>query len=425
MNASSIPPKYNHSHVFLGADHARNEKRTWAVIWLCGFMMIVEIGGGLAFGSVALIADGLHMSTHAGALFLAAMAYSYARTHANDARFTFGTGKMGDLAAFASAIVLAMISLLIAYEALMRFFAPAPIDFPQAISIATLGLLVNIASVWILGGGGHTHGHAHGHSHGHSHDHDEQAGHGVDETKELVTPYGPLRLAIHEDGVPPRFQLLCATPGAPPERVMIETQRPDGKRQAFAMRALADRLESIDEIPEPHDFIARVRLEGKLGFSEHEALFKESDHDHAAHHVAARDNNMRAAFVHVLADAAVSLLVIGGLSLAWIFGWVWIDPLVGMVGAIVVANWAYGLMRDAGAILLDMNPDRGASDRIRRVVEENGDRVADLHVWRLGPGHLGAIVEIESREPRSSEFYRERLAHMTALSHLTIEVRAG
>ena len=103
----------------------------------------------------------------------------------------------------------------------------------------------------------------------------------------------------------------------------------------------------------------------------------------------------------------------------------WIDPLVGMVGAIVVANWAYGLMRDAGAILLDMNPDRGASDRIRRVVEENGDRVADLHVWRLGPGHLGAIVEIESREPRSSEFYRERLAHMTALSHLTIEVRAG
>src|SRR5579872_3356980 len=150
-----------HSHSFLGASHQRSERKTWAVIWLCTAMMIAEIVGGLLFGSIALVADGLHMSTHAGALLLAALAYTYARRHADDPRFTFGTGKLGDLAGFASAIVLAMIALLIAYEAVQRFFAPTPIDFNQAIPIACLGLAVNVASVWLLGGG---------HSHGHDHD---------------------------------------------------------------------------------------------------------------------------------------------------------------------------------------------------------------------------------------------------------------
>src|ERR1700679_1069195 len=167
-----------HSHVFLGQDHERAERRTWAVIILCTAMMIAEIVGGALFGSLALIADGLHMSTHAGALLLAALAYTFARKYAADPNFTFGTGKFGDLAGYSSAIVLAMIALLIAYEAVSRFLAPVPISFNEAIPIAALGLLVNIASAWLLAGGHHHgHGHSHNHSHGHDHDHDDDHEH--------------------------------------------------------------------------------------------------------------------------------------------------------------------------------------------------------------------------------------------------------
>src|SRR6202161_2137314 len=162
-----------HSHVFLGEGHEKSERKTWAVIWLCGAMMVAEIVGGWLFGSIALIADGLHMSTHAGALLLAALAYTYARRYANDSRFTFGTGKLGDLAGFTSAIILAMIALLIAYESVSRIFAPVPIHFPEAIPIACLGLAVNIASAWLLSSGDHHHGHSHGHGHDHNaHGHD-------------------------------------------------------------------------------------------------------------------------------------------------------------------------------------------------------------------------------------------------------------
>ena len=152
--------------MFLGEGHEKSERKTWAVIWLCGAMMVAEIVGGLMFGSIALVADGLHMSTHAGALLLAALAYTYARKHADDPRFTFGTGKLGDLAGFTSAIILAMIAVLIGYESVSRFFAPVPIHFAEAIPIACLGLAVNIASAWLLSGGGHHHGHSHGHDHG-------------------------------------------------------------------------------------------------------------------------------------------------------------------------------------------------------------------------------------------------------------------
>src|SRR5580698_7459235 len=154
-----------HSHVFLGEGHEKSERQTWAVIWLCGAMMIAEIVGGWLFGSIALVADGLHMSTHAGALLLAALAYSYARKHANDPHFSFGTGKLGDLAGFTSAIILAMIALLIAYEAVGRFLTPVPIRFGEAIPIAILGLPVNAASAWLLGGGDHHHGHGHDRGH--------------------------------------------------------------------------------------------------------------------------------------------------------------------------------------------------------------------------------------------------------------------
>ena len=308
-----------HSHVFLGVGHAGSERRMWAVIWLCAAMMVGEIVGGLLFGSIALVADGLHMSTHAGALLLAALAYTYARRHAEDPRFTFGTGKLGDLAGFTSAIILAMIAALIGYEAVSRLFAPVPIHFVEAIAIACLGLAVNVASALLLGGGDHHH-HDHGHDHAHHHHH---------------------------------------------------------------------------------------------------------DHEHAhAHRATTRDNNMRAAVIHVLADAAVSVLVIAGLSLAWTFGWLWMDPLVGIVGACVIASWSYGLIRDAGAILLDMNPDHGMAERVRQVVEDEGDMVADLHLWRLGPGHLGAIVSIGTQAERGPEYYRAKLSRFRSLSHLTVEVRS-
>jgi cation diffusion facilitator family transporter len=311
-----------HEHVFLGAGHERNERRTWFVIVLCGAMMIIEIVGGLMFGSIALVADGLHMSTHAGALLLAALAYSFSRRHAHDPRFTFGTGKFGDLAGFSSAIVLAMIALLIGYEAVLRFLSPVTIRFTEAIPIACLGLGVNVASALLLSGGQeHVYRHEHEHGHGHG-DHQEEADH-----------------------------------------------HPDAG--------------------------AAVRL---------------------------RDNNMRAAVVHVMADATVSLLVIAGLILARWRGWLFMDPLAGIVGALVIASWAYALIRDTGAILLDMNPDRRLSDAIRRDMETAGDLVSDLHLWRLGPGHLGAIVQVATSTSRNAEFYRKRLAGIPSLSHVTVEV---
>jgi cation diffusion facilitator family transporter len=309
----------SHSHVFLGEGHDKNERRTWAVIALCAVMMVAEIVGGLLFGSIALVADGLHMSTHASALLLAALAYRYARRHAEDPRFSFGTGKLGDLAGFSSAIVLLMIAVLIGYEAIARLIAPVPISFNEAIPIAVLGLIVNIVSALLLSGGSHDHPHSDDHSRSHEHSH---------------------------------------------------------------------------------------------------------DHSHAhAHGKAHRDNNMRAAIIHVLADAIVSVLVIAGLLLGRTFGWLFMDPLAGLVGAAVIASWSYGLIRDTGAILLDMNPDRGMAERVRATIERDGDRLEDLHLWRLGPGHLGAILSVVTTKPRDAGHYRRLLGHFRNLSHVTVEVQ--
>jgi cation diffusion facilitator family transporter len=308
VSGAAKPGTSFHSHVFLSDRHETNERKAWAVIALCGAMMLAEIVGGLLFGSIALVADGLHMSTHAGALLLTALAYSYARKHVHDSRFAFGTGKFGDLAGFSSAIVLAMIAVLIGYEAVSRLFAPVPIHFAEAIPIACLGLAVNVVSAWLLAGEDHDHDHS------------------------------------------------------------------------------------------------------------------EDDDHHHIHHRARRDNNIRAAIVHVTADAAVSILVITGLLLAKAFGWLWMDPLAGIIGALVIASWSYGLVRDTGAILLDMTPDAALRHRLREIIEQDGDRISDLHLWRLGPGHLGVVVSITTAQSRDHRFYREKLAGMPALSHLTIEI---
>lgn len=407
-----------HDHVFLGPDHDKAERRTWAVIVLCALMMIAEIIGGALFGSLALIADGLHMSTHAGALLLAALAYTYARKHAADRNFTFGTGKFGDLAGYSSAIVLAMIALLIGYEAVSRFLNPIAISFTEAIPIAVLGLAVNVVSAWLLSGGHH------GHGHGHSHGHDEAHDHGND-VRSIDIGGSTVELEVFEEGVPPRFRIrIPAASALKAADITIETVRPDGSLRTFAFVDRGGYLESLDEIPEPHEFVANIRLVHAGRLQDFREVFAEHDHSASggAHH---RDNNMRAAIVHVVADAAVSVLVIAGLLMARAFGWLWMDPLAGLVGAVVIANWSFGLLRDTGGILLDRMPDARMAKNIRATIEGDGDSVTDLHLWRLGPGHLGAIISLATPKDRRSEYFHQKLAKFADLSHVTIEVNGA
>jgi cation diffusion facilitator family transporter len=408
MTAAEFPAA--HSHTFLAQGHQQSERKTWAVIWLCGVMMVAEIVGGLLFGSIALVADGLHMSTHAGALLLAALAYTYSRKHAGDSRFSFGTGKLGDLAGFSSAIILAMIAALIGYESVSRLFSPIVIHFAEAIPIACLGLVVNVASAWLLSGGDHGHSHGHGESHSGQDSHEDE--------HRIATPNGYLVLEVFEDGVPPHF-LLRSEAGvalvAP--STSVEIVRPGNVRQTFTFADRGGFLESQEEIPEPHTFVAHLRIGGQ----EYSVAFEEHEHaDGKAH----RDNNMRAAVIHVLADAAVSVLVIIGLILARTFGWLWMDPVAGIAGACVIASWSFGLIRDTGAILLDMNADQRMAKKLQQVIEADGDYVTDLHLWRLAPGHLGAIVSIDTHEKRGENYYRQKLARFQSLSHLTIEVKS-
>jgi cation diffusion facilitator family transporter len=314
MHTHSIEP-WQHSHVFLGARHDRHERRTWFVVALTTAMMLAEIVGGTLFGSMAVVADGWHMSTHAGALTIAALAYRFARRHAHDPRFTFGTGKTGELAAFCSAVILALIAAAIGYEAVTRIFAPVAIHFREAIPLAAVGLLVNLASAWLLSDHGHHHGHAHADDH--------------------------------------------------------------------------------------------------------------HDHDHGHHHGAHRrgqDSNFRAAYVHVLADALTSMLAIVALTCGFLFGWVWLDPLMALVGVAVILSWSFGLIRSAGTVLLDMVPDRHLAGHIRKHLEVDGDRVCDLHLWRLGPGHVGMIAAVVSDHPQAPSAYKHRLDGIAGLSHVTIEV---
>ena len=375
-----------HSHVFLGEGHTRAERQAWAVIWLCGAMMALEVVGGILFGSLALVADGLHMSTHASALLLTALAYSYARRHAGDRRFTFGTGKLGDLAGFSSAVILAMIALLIGYEAITRFVHPVPIRFREAIPIAALGLAVNLASAWLLSRGGHHHHHHDRHHDRDAHDHGQQPHHGHRHS------HSPVH---HHDHDPEHAQ------GHDHYHAHGRGRGAEGSHWMSTAVFYGERSSPI---------------------AEHEHHPGRHAHGSAA---ASRDNNMRAAIIHVAADAAVSLLVIVGLLLARAFGWLWMDPLAGTVGALVIASWSFGLMRDTAGVLLDMNPDRAVEQSIHCAIEAQGDRLTDLHVWRLGPGHLGAIIAVETNQARSPEFYRTKLSHLPMLSHVTVEIHTA
>jgi cation diffusion facilitator family transporter len=369
----SVPQ--SHNHVFLGERHEANERKTWAVIILCGVMMFVEIVGGALFNSLALIADGLHMSTHAGAMLIAALAYTYARRHATDHRFVFGTGKLGDLAGFTSAIVLAVIALFIGYEAIERFISPVPISFTEAIPIAVGGLLVNIVSAWLLSGDHHGHSHA-GHSHSHGPQYSE----------------------------------------APAEkRVPLLAQRGPHKHDAH---------DHADTAHDSHAHAGDAEAGHTHSHSGHGGPAHTHDHGPVGTPAQAtiRDNSIRSAYVHVLADTFVSVLAITGLILAKVYGWVWMDPLAGIIGAVVIANWSVTLIRDTAGVLLDVCPDEVTRERVRRTIENDGDQVVDLHLWRLGPGHLAAVVAIATSKPRDATFYRSRLASFACLSHITVEV---
>jgi cation diffusion facilitator family transporter len=293
---------FRHDHRYLGSDHDRNAGRTRLVMMLTALMMSAEIVAGIVFGSIALFADGLHMAGHVAVLGAAAYAYSFARRHAGAERYSFGTGKVGDLVAFASAILLGAIAIGVLYESSHRLFAPQAIAFREAVVVAVLGFSVNLLCARLLWHGGHAHDHG--------------------------------------------------------------------------------------------------------------------DHEHVHHHA---DHNLQAAYLHLVTDVLTSALVIVALLSGQFLGWVWMDPVMGIVGALVILNWSWGLLRRTGNVLLDATP--AVTEDVRRVVEGDADnRIADLHVWRVGPGHLAAILTIVTREPRPPAYYKSLLASIPGLSHITVEV---
>lgn len=304
--------RWQHAHDF-SVPFEGAERKTRRVLILTAVMMLVEIIGGLKLHSMALFADGWHMATHVAAFFITVAAYVFARRQANNARYSFGTGKVGVLGAFTSAIILGAIGVFMVVESANRLMRPLPIVFNEAIGVACLGLLVNVASALILKDHGHEHG---GHSHaGHEHSHSHAGGH---------------------------------------------------------------------------------------------------------HH----DLNLKAAYLHVIADAFTSVLAIFALTCGKFLGWTWLDPAMGIVGSIVIAQWCYTLIRDTNVILLDQEPeDSDLSVEIRKAIEADGDsKITDLHIWQVGVKKFAAIISVVAHEPRSPAEYKKPLRQHEELVHVTVEV---
>lgn len=311
--------RWTHEHRF-DSGNAAAERSTRVVMWITAVMMVVEIVAGWWFNSMALLADGWHMSSHAVAIGLSAAAYALARRHAQDPRFAFGTWKIEILGGFASAIFLLGVAALMVVGSVERILSPAPIHYQEAIVVAVLGLVVNIVCALILGQA-HHHGHGHDHGHGHHHGH---GGH---------------------------------------------------------------------------------------------------DHDDHGHH----DLNLKSAYVHVIADAATSVLAIAALVGGWLWGWSWLDPLMGLVGAVLVGVWAKGLVVDTAKVLLDREMDHPVVEEIREVVEADagtGDsRLTDLHVWRVGQGaYACALTVVTHDRTLTPDIVRQRLSVHEEVVHSTIEI---
>jgi cation diffusion facilitator family transporter len=315
MPVPDIAP-FTHSHQFNHVD-AKAERNTRRVVYITAAMMVVEIVGGYWLNSMALLADGWHMSSHALAMGLSVMAYALARRYARDGRFAFGTWKIEILGGYSSAMLLAVVAALMMIQSLERLFVPATIHYDEAIPIAVLGLGVNLLCAWLLKGEhGHQHGHHHGHDHGHAH-----------------------------------------------------------------------------------------------------------DHAHGHHH----DVNLRAAYLHVIADAATSVLAIVALVGGKLYGAAWLDPVMGIVGSILVARWAFGLLRESGKILLDAEMDQPVVEEIRDVVRGQfaTAAVSDLHVWRVGRNSYACILGLVTTTPISAEDVRRQLAIHEELVHVTVEIAAA
>jgi len=296
---SHTVPMEHHDHGRLAEGVVRRERATWRVIALTVITMVVEIVAGRAFNSMALLADGWHMASHAAALGITAFAYGYARRHRDNERYAFGTWKVGALGGFASAVVLLVVAVLLAWESVDRMTRPSPIAFDQAILVAGLGLFVNLVSAFLL----------------REHHHDDH------------------------------------------------------------------------------------------------------DHDHAP------DHNLRAAYAHVLTDALTSLLAIAALLTGKWLGWVWMDPLMGIVGGVIIARWAVGLIGDTSRILLDSDVEPRVAFEVRQAIESHDDnQVVDLHLWRVGPRGLSAIISLATHDPRPPEYYKKLVAEVFDLTHVTIEV---
>ena len=350
---------WRHSHRF-DAGNRQGESRTRWVLALTLVTMVLEVAVGWWSGSMALLADGWHMGTHALALGVAALAYALARVHADDSRYAFGTWKIEVLGGFASALVLAIVAIGIGVESALRLWRAEPLSAQTALVVACIGLVVNLGSAWLLhgGAGGHSHegpGHAgqHGHSHDHDHDHDHGHGHGHGHGQE----HGPERDEghAHDHGSPD---------------VALEQRGAASTRPTQGV-----------------------------------------------------DLNLRGAYLHVLADALTSVLAIVALAAALWLGWWWLDPLVGVLGAVMIAVWAQGLLRDSAKVLLDREMDHPLNQAMRGALESDGDaKVADLHLWRVGRTQFAAIVCIVADAPLAPGVYRERLRGHLELVHVSVEV---
>lgn len=308
-------PRHHHRY---GQDTLSAERRTRLVIAITAAMMLVEIIAGLAFNSMALLADGWHMGTHVAAFAITLFAYAFSRRHADDPRYSFGTGKVGVLGGFGSAVLLAVVALLMALESLQRLFQPGRVQFDEALLVAVIGLVVNLVCALLFRDAGHEHEHEHGRGHAHA------------------------------------------------------TTQQHGQVSADA----------------------------------------------------GEDLNLRSAYLHVLADALTSVAAILALLGAKFLGWLWLDPLMGLAGSLVIAVWARGLLRQTGSILLDRMPAHsGLPEEIREAIEGDGDSlITDLHVWQVGTGKYAAIVCIAAHRPRSADDYRARLSVHEELVHVSIEI---
>ena len=316
---------WQHDHSFGQEEKKPGELRTILVIAVTTTMMVVEIATGILFGSMALLADGMHMASHAAALSISAFAYIYARRHAHDQRYSFGTGKVNSLGGFTGALLLAIFALVMAWESLNRLLHPVDIGFNQALLVAIIGLLVNGASVFILG-----HRHEHGHVNDREHD--------------------------------------------------VESDR--------------QRTPESHQHHEPHG----------------------PEHQH-------HDHNLTAAYLHVLADALTSVLAIFALLSGKYYGLIWMDPLMGMVGAILVTRWSLGLLNTTGTVLLDQQGPEYLRNAIRKSIESESEaRVSDLHVWSIGPNIYAVELVIVTHAPHSPDHYKDALPKGTGLAHVNVEV---